>query len=79
MAKDKEKKQPYVTLDGVEYEESKLDDNQKLMVQHHNDLTRKITNATFNLQQHQFGRQAIADALSVSLKNEKPTEEKPSK
>tara|TARA_R100000458_G_scaffold58012_2_gene65208 strand:- start:128 stop:367 length:240 start_codon:yes stop_codon:yes gene_type:complete len=79
MAKEKENNQPYVTIDGVDYEESQLDENQKLMVQHHNDLSRKIANATFNLQQLQFGRQAFVDAINASLKNEKPAEEKPSK
>jgi len=88
MAKEKEKK-PYVSLDGVDYTEDQLDDNQKLMVQHYNDLTRKINTTTFNLQQLQFGRQAFVDALSASLTapatdNEKPieaepVEEKPSK
>tara|TARA_R100001530_G_scaffold50726_1_gene37701 strand:- start:711 stop:977 length:267 start_codon:yes stop_codon:yes gene_type:complete len=88
MAKEKEKK-PYVSLDGVDYTEDQLDDNQKLMVQHYNDLTRKINTSTFNLQQLQFGRQAFVDALSASLTapatdNEKPieaepVEEKPSK
>ena len=90
MAKEKEKeKKPYVSLDGVDYTEDQLDDNQKLMVQHYNDLTRKINTSTFNLQQLQFGRQAFVDALSASLAapdtdNEKPieaepVEEKPSK
>ena len=82
MAKEKEKK-PYVSLDGVDYTEDQLDDNQKLMVQHYNDLTRKINTTTFNLQQLQFGRQAFVDALSASLTapatdNEKPIEAEPS-
>ena len=84
MAKEKEKK-PYVSLDGVDYTEDQLDDNQKLMVRHHNDLTRKINTTTFNLQQLQFGRQAFAEALSASMKSEaepvkaESVEEKPSK
>ena len=83
MAKEKEKeKKPYVSLDGVDYTEDQLDDNQKLMVQHYNDLTRKINTSTFNLQQLQFGRQAFVDALSASLAapdtdNEKPIEAEP--
>ena len=84
MTKEKEKK-PYVSLDGVDYTEDQLDENQKLMVQHYNDLTRKINTTTFNLQQLQFGRQAFVDALSASLVGDKKpveaesVEEKPSK
>jgi len=80
MAKEKEqKKQPYVSINGVDYTEDQLDDNQKLMVQHYNDLSRKITSSTFNLQQLQFGRQAFVDALSASLKVEPKVEEEASK
>ena len=80
MAKEKEqKKEPYVAIDGVDYTEEQLDANQKLMVQHYNDLTRKIGSSTFNLQQLQFGRQAFVDALTASLKVEPKVEEEASK
>jgi|TARA_R110000822_G_scaffold8789_1_gene34704 hypothetical protein len=80
MAKEKkEKKQLYVSIDGVDYTEDQLDNNQKLMVQHYNDLNRKITTTTFNLQQLQFGRQAFVDALSASFKEEPKVEDEASK
>ena len=80
MAKEKkEKKQLYVSIDGVDYTEDQLDDNQKLMVQHYNDLSRKITTPTFNLQQLQFGRLAFVDALSASFKEEPKVEAEASK
>ena len=49
------------------------------MVQHYNDLSRKITTTTFNLQQLQFGRQAFVDALSASFKEEPKVEDEASK
>ena len=61
------KEKAVVTIDGDESPIDKLDDNEKLMVQHLADLNRKIDSATFNLQQLQFGRQAFVDALRASL------------
>ena len=70
--KEKEK---LINIFDKEYKESDLSDEQKAMVNHIDDLNRKIAGSEFNLVQLRFGRQAFVDALRVDL--EKKDEEKP--
>ena len=66
---EKQKEKPLLTIEGVEYFEKDLTEEQKIMISHIGDLERKINSSTFNLQQLQFGRQAFSDALKISLKS----------
>tara|TARA_R110002050_G_scaffold72310_1_gene155684 strand:+ start:643 stop:888 length:246 start_codon:yes stop_codon:yes gene_type:complete len=70
--KEKEK---LINIFDKEYKESDLSDEQKAMVNHIDDLSRKIGASDFNLIQLKFGRQAFVDALRIDL--EKKNEKKP--
>ena len=72
--KEKEK---LITIFDKEYKESDLSDEQKAMVNHIDDLNRKIAGSEFNLVQLRFGRQAFLDALKIDL--EKKDKEEPKK
>ena len=63
----KKEKEKLVNLFDKEYKESDLSDEQKAMVNHIDDLNRKIAGSEFNLVQLRFGRQAFIDALRVDL------------
>ena len=71
MAENKEKKEPFLSLDDVEYPVSEMSDEQKAIYSHLNDLERKIQSTEFNLVQMRFGKQAFVDAYQTSLKAEK--------
>ena len=73
MAK-KENKQAMLNLDGKEYVIDDMNDEQKVMVSHIADLTRKMETMNFNMQQLEFGKQAFVNALKKTL--EKVIEEK---
>ena len=69
MAKNKKDKttDPMLNLNGVDYNINDLEDDQKLLVAHINDLNRKVDSAKFNLQQMEIGRNACMAALSEAL------------
>ncbi len=67
-----EKKTQTITIDGVDYTEDQLTDQQKAMVNHISDLDRKINSAQFNLDQLNVGKSAFVNMLTESLKE--PTE-----
>ncbi|QDP59984.1 MAG: hypothetical protein GOVbin4580_4 [Prokaryotic dsDNA virus sp.] len=69
-----ENKKPVLVLDDKEYHYDNLEEDQKVMVAHINDLNRKIDGTTFNLQQLQYGRQAFINSLKESLEKEKEEE-----
>ena len=73
MAK-KENKQAMLNLAGKEYVIDDMNDEQKVMVSHIADLTRKMETMNFNMQQLEFGKQAFVNALKKTL--EEVTEEK---
>lgn len=58
-----------ITIDGTDYTEDQLTDNQKMMVNHVADLDRKIATTQFNLDQLNVGRQAFVNMLSQELAN----------
>ena len=72
---EKEKQQSFVTVDGKDYSEDDLNDEQKAMVNHLVDLNRKIGSSEFNLVQLRFGRQAFVDAFKSSLQEVESVEE----
>jgi hypothetical protein len=60
-------KENTITINDVEYDVADFTDQQKVMLNHIQDLDRKLGNAQFNLDQLQVGRQAFVDMLSSSL------------
>ena len=68
-----EKKTNTITINGTEYTEDQLTDQQKVMVNHVSDLDRKIGSTQFNLDQLNVGREAFVNMLTQSL--ETPAQE----
>ena len=64
-----EKQTKTVSINGTEYTEDQLTDQQKVMINHVADLDRKIGSTQFNLDQLQVGKQAFIDMLTKSLEN----------
>jgi hypothetical protein len=57
-----------VDINGTEYTEDQLTDEQKAVINHIADLDRKIGSTRFNLDQLQVGRDAFVNMLTASLK-----------
>jgi hypothetical protein len=68
-----EKKTNTITINGTDYTEDQLTDQQKVFVNHVADLDRKIGSTQFNLDQLQVGKQAFMQLLTTSL--ETPAQE----
>jgi hypothetical protein len=62
-----EKQTKTVSINGTDYTEDQLTDQQKVMINHVADLDRKIGSTQFNLDQLQVGKQAFVDMLTKSL------------
>ena len=62
-----EKKTRTITIDGNDYTEDQLTDQQKVLINHVADLDRKIGSAQFNLNQLQVGRNAFMQMLTASF------------
>jgi hypothetical protein len=62
-------------INDKEYTEDQLSDRQKVIINHLNDLERKIGSTQFNLDQLNVGRQAFLDMLAVSLEEDTTTED----
>ena len=62
-----EKQTKTISINGTDYTEDQLTDQQKMMVNHIADLDRKIGSTQFNLDQLQVGKQAFMDMLTESL------------
>jgi hypothetical protein len=56
-----------ITINGTDYTEDQLTDQQKVMINHINDLDRKMRSAQFNLDQLNVGREAFVNMLTASL------------
>jgi hypothetical protein len=56
-----------VDINGTEYSEDQLTDEQKMLINHVADLDRKIGSTRFNLDQLQVGRDAFVNMLTASL------------
>ena len=75
MTEKEKQEQSFITVDGKQYKEDDLNDEQKAMVNHLVDLNRKIASSEFNLVQLRFGRQAFVDAFKASLQEVESVEE----
>ena len=64
-----EKQTKTVSINGTDYTEDQLTDQQKVMINHIADLDRKIGSTQFNLDQLQVGKQAFMDMLTKSLED----------
>ena len=64
-----EKKTNTITINGTDYTEDQLTDQQKVMINHIADLDRKIGSTQFNLDQLQVGKKAFMDMLTKSLED----------
>ena len=76
MAKKEKQNEPTLVLDDKEYNINNLQDDQKMLVAHINDLNRKVDSARFNLQQMEMGRQSFVQSLKNSLEAPEASEEK---
>ena len=56
-----------ITINGTDYTEDQLSDEQKVLINHIADLDRKIGSAQFNLDQLRVGREAFMSMLTQSL------------
>ena len=70
MAKDENKT---ITVNDIEYNLDDFTQEQSTLLNHVNDLDRKLANAQFNLDQLMVGREAFVARLANSLEN--PVEE----
>jgi len=66
MAK-KQKEKPMVTINDKEFNIEDMTNEQQAMLNHINDLDRKIGQSQFNLDQLMFGKNAFVNSLSQSL------------
>ena len=62
-----------ITVNDIEYIVEDMTEEQKTMLNHVNDLGRKLDNARFNLDQLNVGREAFVNMLTRSL--EEPAQE----
>ena len=69
MAK-KQKEKPMVTINDKDYVYEDMTDEQKTIINHINDLDRKIGTSQFNLDQLMFGKSAFMNALNELLEVE---------
>ena len=62
-----EKQTKTISINGTDYTEDQLTDQQKVMVNHVADLDRKMGSAQFNLDQLRVGKDAFVNMLTASL------------
>ena len=64
-----------ITVNDKEYLIDDMNDKQKALLNHVNDLGRKMDNAQFNLDQLAVGRQKFVELLAEALENPEEVEE----
>ena len=64
-----EKKTNVITVNDKEYNIDEMTDTQKILLNHVNDLDRKIGSTQFNLDQLVIGREAFAERLVNALED----------
>lgn len=69
-----EKKTNVITINGTDYTEDQLTDQQKLLINHIADLDRKIASTQFNLDQLTVGKDAFMNMLTQSLSEQEKTD-----
>lgn len=62
-----EKAKQTITINDRDYTEDQLSDQQKVMINHIQDLDRKLANARFTIDQLNVGREAFVNMLAASL------------
>ncbi len=67
MSKKTKKEKTTITVNDKDYVYEDMTDEQKTIINHINDLDRKIGTSQFNLDQLMFGKSAFLNALSESL------------
>ena len=67
MSKKTKKEKTVITVNDVDHIYEDMTDEQKTIINHINDLDRKISTSQFNLDQLMFGKSAFVNALGVSL------------
>jgi hypothetical protein len=65
----KDKKTP-ITVNDTEYFVEDMTDEQRTLLNHVQDLDRKLSNAQFNMDQLAIGREAFVNRLAGSLESE---------
>ena len=70
-----EKQTKTIAINGTDYTEDQLTDQQKVMINHVADLDRKMGSAQFNLDQLAVGKQAFMDMLTKSLEGSEEAQE----
>lgn len=70
----KDEKTP-ITVNDTEYFVEDMTDEQKTMLNHINDLDRKLASASFNMDQLTIGREAFVNMLASSLEAENAVKE----
>jgi len=66
-----EKKTNVITVNDKEYDVDEMTDTQKVLLNHVNDLERKMASTQFNLDQLVIGREAFVERLVNALENPK--------
>ena len=74
MAKKEKEQKPVLNLDDKEYVIEDMTDEQKMMVNHINDLQNKQNTNTFMADQLQVGKEAFINMLRTSLESEEEVE-----
>jgi len=69
-----EKKTNPIEVNGVEYTFEDMTPQQQAMINHCNDLDRKIKSTQFNLDQLSVGKDAFVNMLVADLETETPEE-----
>ena len=70
-----EKQTKTISINGTDYTEDQLTDQQKVMINHVADLDRKIGSTQFNLDQLQVGKKAFMAMLTKSLEESEEAQE----
>tara|TARA_Y100001963_G_scaffold90780_1_gene125138 strand:- start:127 stop:357 length:231 start_codon:yes stop_codon:yes gene_type:complete len=76
MAKKEKEKPAVLTLDEKEYVIDEMTDDEKMLINHINDMQNKINTNQFMRDQLEVGKEAFINKLRESLKAEKVEEEK---
>ena len=76
MAKKQKEQKPVLTLDGKEYIIEDMTDEQKIMVNHINDIQNKQRTNQFVADQLSVGHEAFVNMLKKSLSKEKELKDK---
>jgi len=66
----KKQKEQTITINNIEHNLSDLSDEQKAVINHIQDLDRKIKSSQFNLEQLLFGKEAFMNRLNKSLETD---------